>query len=218
METSKKTCEFSVQILQQYITELYKKLAPKEEVEQLEDFQHVRSESSIRLDLARWGFKWRKNGKEPYYIGHERADVVKHRDQLVNFFITNKHRFYQQTSDDDPKWVEPTEDDPMIMITHDESTVNASEQQSKKWCYNFNAPFYDKGRGRSRMLSYFLSQHKYSGLFELSEEEWKEAIKVYPELNEPGSCFECDERSANASMEPGKNKDGYFDNNNFRTI
>ena len=77
-------------------------------MEQLEDFQHVRSESSIRLDLARWGFKWRKNGKEPYYIGHERADVVKHRDQLVNFFITNKHRFYQQTSDDDPKWVEPT--------------------------------------------------------------------------------------------------------------
>ena len=62
------------------------------------------------------------------------------------------------------------------------------------------------------MLSYFQCQHKYCSLFELSELEWNEAIHIYPELNERGSCFDCDERSANASMEPGKKKDGYFDN------
>jgi len=59
---------------------------------------------------------------------------------------------------------------------------------------------------------FFLCQHKYSGLFELNEEEWNSAIECYPELNEPGSCFECDNRSANASMESGKNKNVYFDN------
>ena len=131
---------------------------------------------------------------------------------MVDFFVTNKNRFYQQNSDDDPQWVESIEDDPMIIMTHDGCTCSASEHLSKKWCFDFNSPLYDKARGRSRMLSYFLCQHKYSGLFELSEDEYREAVRVNPELEEPDDRCEFDERSANASMEPGKNKDGYFDN------
>ncbi len=82
-----------------------------------------------------------KNSKKPYFIGHERDDVVKSREKLVDFFIKNKHRFYQQTGEDDPQWVEPTEDDPFILITHDECTAISGEQQSKKWGFEFNAPF-----------------------------------------------------------------------------
>ena len=100
----------------------------------------------------------------------------------------------------------------MIVGTHDKCTSHCGEQQSKRWSFEFNSPFYDKGRGRSKMLSYFQFQHKYCSLFELSDDEWKEATTIYPELEERGSCFDCDDRSANASMEPGKNKDGYFDN------
>jgi hypothetical protein len=37
----------------------------------------------IRLDLARWGAKWGKNSKKPYFIGHEREDVVKERKKLI---------------------------------------------------------------------------------------------------------------------------------------
>jgi len=210
-ETSKKNCEFSIQKLSQFITDQYKKLELKDHVE-LEEFQQIRSESSIRLDMAKWGAKWCKNTKKPYFIGHEREDVVQSRRKLVDFFIKNKHRFYQQSGDDEPEWVEPSEDDPMIILTHDECTSNAGEQQSSKWSFDFNAPFYDKSRGRSRMLSYFLCQHKYCGLFKLSEEEWENASNQYPELEEPGSCFDTDNHSANASMEPGKNRDGYFDN------
>ena len=83
----------------------------------------------------------------------------------MDFFIKNKHRFFQQTGEDDPQWVEPTEDDPFIFITQDECTAISGEQHSKKWGFEFNAPFFDKARGRSRMLSYFLCQHKYCDLF-----------------------------------------------------
>jgi hypothetical protein len=82
-ETSKKNYEFTVQILSQFITKKYEEVAG----ERLEDFQQVRSEASIRLDLARWGAKWGKNSKKPYFIGHERDDVVKSREVLVEFFI-----------------------------------------------------------------------------------------------------------------------------------
>jgi len=37
----------------------------------------------IRLDLARRGAKWGKNSKKPYFIGHEREDVVKERKKLI---------------------------------------------------------------------------------------------------------------------------------------
>jgi dsDNA-binding SOS-regulon protein len=55
-------------------------------------------------------------------------------------------------------------------------------------------------------LTFFVS------LFELSDDEMKDALKKYPELDSQDSEFVCDKNSANASMEPGKNKDGYFDN------
>ena len=60
------------------------------------------------------------------------------------------------------------------------------------------------------MLSYFLCQHKYSNLFELSSEEWEEAVLEYPELIEEELNFEFDDRSANANKKLGKNKDGQF--------
>jgi hypothetical protein len=60
------------------------------------------------------------------------------------------------------------------------------------------------------MLSYFLCQHPF--VFELSDDEMNDALKKYPELNAQDSEFICDKKSANASMEPGKNKVGYFDN------
>jgi len=209
-ETAKKNCSFNVSSLAKFITKHFKELTGLE----LEKDDDIRSHSAIRLDLTRWGAKWKKNNKRPYFEGHEREDVLKEREKLVEFLVENKQRFYQQTySGDLVEWIEPTEDEPYIILTHDECCVSSGEQQSHKWSFGFNSAFYNKNRGRSKMLSYFLCQHKYSGLFELSSEEWQEAITAYPELNnKEGQNFEFDENSANASMEPGKNKDGYFDN------
>ena len=96
--------------------------------------------------------KWGKNSRKPYFIDHEREDVVEQLEKLVDFFSKNKYRFYQQTGDEDPEWVEPLEDDPMIAITHDECSSNCGDQRSKKWSFEFNAPFFDKSRGRSAFL------------------------------------------------------------------
>jgi hypothetical protein len=126
--------------------------------------------------------------------------------------IENQCRLSQQTASAVVDWVPPFEDKSITIICHDESTFNAGDQQSHKWTFGFNAAFYDKNRGRSRMLSYFLCQHPFVSLFELSVDEMNDALKKYPELNAQNSEFVCDKNSANASMEPGKNKDGYFDN------
>jgi hypothetical protein len=180
--------------------------------ETLDVNESIRSDASLRLDMCRWGAKWAKNGKKPYFIGHEREDVVEHRKKLVDFLTQNRQRFYQQTSADEIQWVPPSEDKPITVICHDESTFSSGDQQSHKWSFGFNSAFYDKNRGRSRMLSYFLCQHPYVSLFELSDEEMSDALKKYPELREQDTDFACDSNSPNASMEPGKNKDGYFDN------
>lgn len=221
-ETSAKNCSFSVDKLSDFIhcraqeiirtdNEANENLR-NNSATQLDDNERIRSNSAIRLDLTRWGAKWSKNNKRPYFEGHEREDVVSERSKLVKFLTDNKHRFYQQSKDDALEWIEPSEDKSGIIITHDECCVMSGEQQNSRWSFGFNAPFYNKNRGRTQMLSYFLCQHKYCGLFELSDDEWSEAVTAHPELLDDELDFNYDARSANASMEPGKNHDGYFDN------
>lgn len=89
-------------------------------------------------------------------------------------------------------------------MTHDESTCYSGEQRQSRWTYSTILPFYKKDRGQARMLSYFLSNHKYSSIFELDDDEWNAAIKEFSELNDPETNFQYDLRSANAFMEPGK--------------
>jgi hypothetical protein len=139
--------------------------------------------------LCRWGAKWTKNRKKLYFIGHERDDVVQHRNKLVDYLIQNKYRFYLQKTADEIQWVPPSEDKPITVICHDESSFNAGDQQSHKWSFGFNSAFYDKNRSKSRMLSYFLFQHPYVSLLELSNDEMNDTLKKYPELNVQDSEF-----------------------------
>ena len=69
------------------------------------------------------------------------------------------------------------------------------------------ASFYNKGPGKSLMLSYFLVQQKF---IELDESEWNEAVEAYPHLLEKDPFANYEHRSANAWVEPGK--DNYFNN------
>ena len=70
-------------------------------------------------------------------------------------------------------------------------------------------PFFSKGRGRSHMISDFLVQHPRGSFFELSENEWKQAIAKYPSLTFSGDVNYLD-RTATASINIGT--DAYFDN------
>jgi hypothetical protein len=63
-----------------------------------------------------------------------------------------------------------------ILIAHDESTYRSGEMPAKRWMYPELAPFYNKGRGRSLMVSGFLVINQLDYLFSLDENEWNTAL------------------------------------------
>ena len=202
-ETSKKDCNFTILKLAQFITEKYYEITgPPDEA----DPPLVRSEESTRRDLERWGVTFDSNSKRPYFEGHEREDVVAHRKDFTSNFIENKDRYYRV--DERLKWIEPTEYH-CIRVAHDESAFRSNEQNKKHWVYLNSAPFHSKGRGRTLMISDFLVHHPSGPFLILDEEEWKKAVKRYPDLLDESFCdYDC--RSCTGSMIPGQ--DGYFDN------
>ena len=98
---------------------------------------------------------------------------------------------------------------PRILISHDESTFKSGETRGKRWLFPKSAPFHNKGRGRSMMLSYFTVCAEDS-IFELDEQEWNSAINEHPELDESQNQMSFFNRTASAWIEPGK--DCYFNN------
>lgn len=79
------------------------------------DSQFVRPIASCKLDLRRFGAKFASNSERPYFLGHERADVVQHREQFVQYFMQNENHFYTITNDAEPTWKIP-KTVPMILI------------------------------------------------------------------------------------------------------
>ena len=144
--------------------------------------QLVRSEESCRVDLLKWGARWQSNKSRPYFEGHERADVVEARESFVNYFLDNQHLYHHPIKGEDgwPKWIKPNPPigvRPRIVLAHDESTYRSGEIPAKRWFFPGHEPFFNKGRGRSIMVSGFLVQYDSLDVFKLSEEEWKNAIK-----------------------------------------
>ena len=75
----------------------------------------VRSIESCRLDLRTWGAKFEPNTQRPYFEGHERPDVVAHRQEFISHFLHRKDHYYTITDDDQPKWTTPTKK-PCVLI------------------------------------------------------------------------------------------------------
>lgn len=94
-----------------------------------------------------------------------------------------------------------------ILICHDESTFRSGQMCRKRWVFGNRFPFYNKGRGRSIMVSDFIVQHPTCPFFELSQVEWVKAIQKYPELNQDKSKYL--DRSATRLIE--LNGVNYFD-------
>ena len=67
-----------------------------------------------------------------------------------------------------------------------------------------------KGRGRSHMISDYFVQHPSGLFFSLSEKEYNQATKCYPNLLSDPSDISYDGYSATAGINMGKQ--GYFDN------
>lgn len=76
----------------------------------------VRSVEACRLDLRRWGASYKANSSRPYFEGHERIDVVAHRNDFIKYFLDRQSEYYTITHDERPKWVIPSAPRPTILI------------------------------------------------------------------------------------------------------
>ncbi|CAM4845696.1 unnamed protein product [Rotaria magnacalcarata] len=140
------------------------------------DQRLVRSVESCKLDLRRFGAKFTANSSRPYFLGHERENVVKHRKEFVKYLIEREQHFYMITNDTVPQWKTPITT-PTILLCHDKSTYKCGEIPGKRWIMSDNAPFYNKGRGRSIMCSDLLVMHPSGPFFSLTDKEYSEALK-----------------------------------------
>lgn len=209
---TKKKSTFIVNDLAKFVDKRFKELYGEQLY--LEDNEYVRSVESCRVDLLTWGARWDSSKNRPYFEGHERKDVVEKRIEFINYFITNKQLYYYVEIDEKGyhRYQTPfisNQKRPRMLISHDESTYRI-ELPPKRWMYPHLATLFNKGRGRSIMVSAFLAQHQSTDLFELTDEEMLEAKKAYPDLKNEDKILNFYENSANSWIHPGK--DVYFDN------
>ena len=97
--------------------------------DELRNDKFIRSVESCRSDLLRWGAKFDKNTKRPYFEGHERPDVVFKRKELVSKLMRDKDLYIAPDFDQNLRllnWVRPIRK-VKILISHDESTYRSGE-------------------------------------------------------------------------------------------
>ena len=143
-----KIANFKSRELCKFINEAYTNLTG----ESIEEGVFLRSERSCRRDLLKWGAKFECNKKRPYFEGHERSDVLEYRKTFIKQFdIKNKDFGYLQKVDDKNhtflrKSIIRIEDqNKTILMCHDESTFRMGETPSKRWVWNKEYGFFNKG-------------------------------------------------------------------------
>ena len=157
---------------------------------------------------------------------------MKYRTEFINHFLAHKDCYYTITDDETPKWKLPTSSPHRILIckqifripldiillsflsffsvsVHDESTFRSGEVSPKWWFFQENKPFFSKGPGGSLMVSDILVQYPKNPFFELTEDEWKEAVGKYKSLI-ADSDVNYMSRTATATITIGSH--AYFDN------
>ena len=110
--------------------------------------------------MATWGYSYRKQGKDVYYDGHERQDVVAYRYDWACRMVALRRRM--ETYDiDDVTIVVPPVDAPtaeykrLVMVTHDECTFYANDGKNVLWLRDDETVLRNKNPGRSIMVSEF---------------------------------------------------------------
>ena len=108
---AKKSAAFTTLDLAKYIDRRYYEITGTPKT----DDALVRSPESCRLDLRHWGAKFQPNSQRPYFEGHERDDVVKHRDEFVSYFLARKDKYYTISDEEKPTWHIPKQN-PCVLI------------------------------------------------------------------------------------------------------
>ncbi|CAF4549106.1 unnamed protein product [Rotaria sp. Silwood2] len=102
-ECSKKEASFTAETLAKFIDERFYQLTGTNKI----DSTFVRSIASCRLYLRRFGAKYSNNKGRPYFLGHEREDVVRYRQDFVEYFFNHEDNYYTLTDDILPQWIAP---------------------------------------------------------------------------------------------------------------
>ncbi|CAF5209469.1 unnamed protein product [Rotaria magnacalcarata] len=124
--------------------------------------------------------------------------------------MEHKDHFYTITEGEQSKWLNQRVIQLFYYVrSHDESAYKSGKISAKRWIVEDNAPFYNKGRGRSIKASEFLVTHNSGPFFSLNDKEFKRASNKYPDLNND-SNITYETQTASATMNIGGNN--YFDN------
>ena len=118
-----------------------------------ETFSVTICDETARLWMHKLGFWQHTHTKGIYFDGHERADVVAHREKFITEMaeIDKKSITVDQPSPD-------ISDRPIIRVYHDESTFYANTDQSRFWADSTMQVLRQKSLGAAIMVSDFIDE------------------------------------------------------------
>ena len=164
------------------------------EVKKRWDIDKSISLATAKCWMTKLGYRWVKKHRGLYFDGHEREDVV---DYCQNHFLPTWNSLLPRMQ----KWNKNGNQEPLNLATgvktvvpwfNDESIFYGNDRRQSGWVHKDASPEpYKKGEGASKMFAEFFSPD-YGYL-----------------TSHDGS------KSARVIWKPGKNGDGYFDNEDF---
>ncbi|THV01839.1 hypothetical protein K435DRAFT_654565 [Dendrothele bispora CBS 962.96] len=179
-----------------------KYIAAKDIVNYLNDPEvqrtHGLKKSISAATSKRWmhklGYRFVRNHRGQYVDGHERDDVVCYRQSIFLpkwYSFEERMRAYGNESSDESIPHNPSQR-PVVVWFHDESIFYAHDRRKSRWVAQDESPTpYAKGEGHSLMVADFVS----------ADYGWLRSKDG--------------KRSARVIFRPGKNRDGYFDNDDI---
>ena len=152
------------------------------------------------LELGRCDADFKKSSQRPYFVGHERFDVVAYRLQFINCFLERTGWYYTVTEDDTSVRQISSQNPPCILIceyqnlflfrsnlqllisfssAYDGSMFVTDEMSAKMWLFGDEKLFYENGNGTANMVSKFLVQHPNRPFLHLSQTVYEHALAEY---------------------------------------
>ena len=165
---------------------------------------------SVRT-ATRWlhqlGFRPQHHRKGAYVDGHEREDVVKHREEFLKKMkdLRDTHKPSPPCSDERAATPPPDAEfrKTLVCIYHDESIFSINEGQVWMWASDDTPVLQPKTKGYGIMVSDFIDQH--SGFLRLTDEEHALATAANPDFP----------KTARTLLEYGADKEGYWTGDKF---
>jgi hypothetical protein len=150
--------------------------------------------------LVKLDFRYQEYRQGSAYVdGHERPDVVDHRNRFVDEMMVWQSRMEKFVGDEMETCIQPelsSGERKVILVTQDECIFQAHDGNRKIWQESSKKEIRPKGPGASIMVSGFLCQCH--GLLRLPSD----IAELDPALP----------RDSTVIMYPGANRDGYFTN------